>query len=77
MSGLIWIQSVDTQIVFLEAFFEKVDFEKNQQTTKKHKHFLWGKELKIHVQLTSGVRIQLPHFAYVSKEGCGETAVQI
>ena len=26
----------DTQMVFLKEFFEKVDFEKNQQTTKKH-----------------------------------------
>ena len=26
---------LDTQIVFLKEFFEKVDFEKNQQTTKK------------------------------------------
>ena len=26
----------DTLMVFLKEFFEKVDFEKNQQTTKKH-----------------------------------------
>ena len=28
----------DTKMVFLKEFFEKVDFEKNQQTTKKKKH---------------------------------------
>ena len=32
MSGLIWIQTV---WLFLKEFFEKVDFENNQQTTKK------------------------------------------
>ena len=26
----------DTQMVFLKEFFEKVDFEKNQRTTKKY-----------------------------------------
>ena len=33
-----WSESnlFDTQMVFLKEFFEKVDFEKNQQTTKKH-----------------------------------------
>ena len=52
MSGLIWIQS-DTQMVFLKEFSKKDDFEKNQQTTKKHKKFPrgggmggGGKELK-------------------------------
>ena len=38
MSGLIWIH--DTQMVFLKEFIEKVDFERNQQTTKKHEKFL-------------------------------------
>ena len=41
MSGLIWIQS-DTQMVFLKEFSKKDDFEKNQQTTKKHKKFPRG-----------------------------------
>ena len=33
MSDLIWIQTVDTIIVFLKQFFEKVDFDdkKNMQ----------------------------------------------
>ena len=35
----------DTQMVFLKEFFEKVDFEKNQQTTKNMKIFPGGKEL--------------------------------
>ena len=35
MSVLIWIQTVDTLIVFLKEFFEKVNFEKNHQTTTK------------------------------------------
>ena len=41
----------DTQMVFLKDFFEKVDFEKNQQTTKKHKKFPRGQRVKgfIHV----------------------------
>ena len=34
--GLIWPKLFDTLLVFLKEFFEKVDFEKNQQTTKKH-----------------------------------------
>ena len=42
MSGLIWIHLFDTLMVFLKEFFEKVDFEKNQQTTKKHEKFLMG-----------------------------------
>ena len=47
MSGLIWIQSVDTRIEFLKEFFEKDNFEKkNQQTTKRHEKFPRGKELK-------------------------------
>ena len=29
----------DTQMVFLKEFFEKVDFEKKNQTTKKHGKF--------------------------------------
>ena len=51
-SGLIklwsWYGSnlFDTRIVFLKEFFEKVDFDKNQQTTKEHlKYFQGGKEL--------------------------------
>ena len=42
MFGLIWIQS-DTQMVFLKEFFEKFDFEKNQQTTKSLKIFPGGR----------------------------------
>ena len=29
-------QTIDTLMVFLKEFFEKVDFDKNQQTTKKN-----------------------------------------
>ena len=36
----------DTQMVFLKEFLEKVDFEKNQQTTKKHDIFLRGQRVK-------------------------------
>ena len=35
----------DTQTEFLKEFFEKVDFEKNQQTVKNMKNFPGGKEL--------------------------------
>ena len=40
MSGLIWVELM----VYLKECFEKVDFEKNQQTTKKLKKFPGGKE---------------------------------
>ena len=32
----------DTLVVFMKEFFEKVDFEKNKQTTKKKKKFPGG-----------------------------------
>ena len=38
LSGLIWIQT-DILIVYLKEIFRKVDFEKNQQMTKKHVKF--------------------------------------
>ena len=41
---------LDTQMVFLKEFFEKNDFEKNQQTTKKHEKFPKGQSVK-HVRL--------------------------
>ena len=36
MSGLIWIQTVRHPDGMTERIFQKVDFEKNQLTTKKH-----------------------------------------
>ena len=36
-------QNYLTLMVFLKYFFDKVDFEKNQQTTKKHENFPGGK----------------------------------
>ena len=33
-------------MVFLKEFFEKVDFEKNWQTTKKHEKFPRGQRVK-------------------------------
>ena len=36
---------LDTQIVFLKDFFQEVDFEKNQQTTKKREKILRGHQL--------------------------------
>ena len=33
-------------MVFMKEFFKKVDFEKNQQTTKKHENFPGGKGLR-------------------------------
>ena len=35
----VWIQTVLYSGGISERMFEKVDFEKNQQTTKKHAHF--------------------------------------
>ena len=37
----------DTQMVFLKEFLEKVNFEKNQQTTKKHEQFPRGQRVKV------------------------------
>ena len=34
MLGLIWIKMYDFLIKFLKEFVEKINFEKNQQTTK-------------------------------------------
>ena len=36
----------DTQVVFLQECFENVDFEKIQQTTKKHEEFPRGQRVK-------------------------------
>ena len=33
-------------MIFLKLFFEKVDFEKNQQTTKKHGNVPMGQRVK-------------------------------
>ena len=33
-------------MIFLQEFLEKVDFEKNQQTTKKHEKFPKGQRVK-------------------------------
>ena len=41
------MQSFDTLMVFLKEFFEKVDFEKNQQTTKMHAKLLSRQRLQI------------------------------
>ena len=44
MSGLIWVQTFDSLIVFLKVFFQQMILEKKiQQTTKKHV----GKDLNI------------------------------
>ena len=34
-------------MVFLKEFFEKIDFEKNQQMKKKHEKFPRGKRVKL------------------------------
>ena len=36
MLVLIWILIIDTLVVFMKDFFEKVNFENNQQATTKH-----------------------------------------
>ena len=40
-------------VVFLKECFQKVDFEKIQQTTKNFKNYPVGKELNVHAQLSS------------------------
>ena len=44
MLGLIWIQSVWHSDGIPERSLEIVEFEKNQQTTKKHENFPRGKD---------------------------------
>ena len=47
MSGLIWVQTVwHMLIIFLKEFFEKVNFEKNQQMTKLMKNYPACKEVR-------------------------------
>ena len=41
----------DTLMVFLEEFFEKVDFENNQQTTKKHENLRRGQRVKANLKI--------------------------
>ena len=48
----------DTLIVFLEEFFEKTDFEKNQQTTQKH------------AKLPSMQRVNIDGFVWKDSEIC-------
>ena len=43
---------LETLIILLKEFFEKVDFKKNQQTTKKHGNYPGGKEFKDPVSAT-------------------------
>ena len=42
-----------TQMVFLKEFFEKVEFEKTQQTTKKHEKFPRGERVIGHFPIIS------------------------
>ena len=71
-----------TLMVFLEEFFEKADFEKNQQTTKSMKYYPVGKELNKCVTATQWDNMSkiwsesssFPYFVYVSTEGSGKTA---
>ena len=52
----------DTQMVILKEFFEKIDFEKNQQTTKNMKNYSEGKEL------ISGDRVNQLNYQYESSQ---------
>ena len=53
-------------IVFLKEFFEKVDFEKNQQTTKKkHENYPGGRVKEGFMQsLMSGLKSIITDFLY-------------
>ena len=48
-------------MAFLKEFFEKDDFEKNQQTTKKHEKFPRGKGVNAHVM----VPYKLSYYVFV------------
>ena len=61
----------DTLIVFLKELYEKVNFEKNQQTTKKHENYPACKELKVLISDLlnnrvnySSIREILPYISY-------------
>ena len=45
-----------TLMVFLTEFFEKVEIEKNQQTTKKHENFPRGQRVESHVITSTTVQ---------------------
>ena len=47
----------DTQMLFQKEFFEKVDFEKNQQTTKKHENFPRRQRVKSEENIQTLVRM--------------------
>ena len=46
----LWTALGGPQMVFLKDFFEKVDFEKRQQTTNKHENVPEGKELMTNLE---------------------------
>ena len=54
-SDLIWIQSVCHSDHIPKIIFRKVDFEKNQQSTKKHEKFPRGQRVKPFMPSTSAV----------------------
>ena len=52
--ALSWSKLFDTLMVFLKESFEKVDFEKNQQTTKKHEKLPRGQKVnRIHTGMAT------------------------
>ena len=73
MSGLIWIQTVWHSDGMPEFFSKKVDFEKNQQTTKSMEKSPVGKELYIYC--IQSIAFQTVFIIEANKMGPDQTAL--
>ena len=60
MSGLIWIHTVRHSDCIPDFFFEKGDYEKKWQATKKHENYSVGKELKRFFFFLLSVKERIP-----------------
>ena len=63
-----------TLTVFLKEFFEKVDFEKNQQTTKEHEKLPSRQRVKAwYLANTFGIwKIQMGQYSYTNITYCSQ-----
>ena len=67
----------DTLIVFLKEFFKNVDFEKNQQMTKKHENYPESKELTLlHAFCRLLIRFKNELFKKITST-CGHLSVKL
>ena len=54
-------------MVFLKIFFKKIDFEKNQQTTKKYEKFPMGQRVLKAVVSISMNRVEILPWVQITK----------